>query len=118
MTVEASIYTLLRSMVADRVYPDVAPLGTTLPYITYQQVGGEALSFVDNTLPSKRNGRFQVNVWSNSRLNATTLAVLIENAFYTTTAMQARPIGGPVALYDEETNYYGSTQDFSIWSDR
>ena len=47
MTVEADIFNLLTGLVAGRVYPDLAPLGAARPYITYQQIGGRDLRWMD-----------------------------------------------------------------------
>jgi len=43
MTVEETIFSTLQSLVNDRVYPDIAPEETEFPYITFQQVGGDAI---------------------------------------------------------------------------
>lgn len=118
MSVESDIFNTLRGLVADRVFPDVAPFGTQRPYITYQQVGGEALAFMDNALPDKKHGRFQINVWSDTRAEAADLASQVEAAMVAATAFQARALGAPVALYDSETELRGSMQDFSVWSPR
>ena len=95
MTVETSIFSLLSSLVSSRVYPDTAPLSTPRPYITYQRIGGEAVTFVENTVPSMQNGVFQINLWSDTRMEASSIALAIESAFVTATAFQARPTGAP-----------------------
>lgn len=118
MTVEADIFNLLKPLVSNRVYPDVAPAGAAKPYIVYQQVGGEALGFLGNDIPSKKNGRFQVSCWAVSRSAASTLALQVENAFLAATTMQARPLGAPASSYEADTTLYGTRQDFSVWSDR
>ena len=43
MTTESTLFDTLKSLVSSRVYPDIAPAGTTVPYITYQQIGGDAV---------------------------------------------------------------------------
>lgn len=118
MTVEADIFTALRTLVSDRVFPDMAPLTTAQPYITYSQVGGEALSYLENAVPSKQNGRFQVNVWGATRASVSAVMLLVESALVTATAFQARPIGAPATGYDHDVLIYTSLQDFSIWSSR
>ena len=62
MTVESMLFDALKGLVSNRVFPDIAPDLTPRPYITYQQVGGVAVNFLDPTIPSKANGRIQVNV--------------------------------------------------------
>lgn len=118
MTVEADIYTLLRGLVGDKVYPDTAPLGTPPPYIVYQQVGGRTLQYLGREVPNKKNGRFQVSGWAGTRKAASALQLAIENAFMTATTFQAEPLGSPVATSADELPLKGSRQDFSIWSDR
>lgn len=118
MTVESDIYTLTKSLVGNRVFPDVAPLGTATPYLTYQQVGGEAVTFYGREVPSKKHGRFQINIWGKTRGEVAALSILLETAFITATAFTAEALGAPAAELDEEIPLYGTRQDFSIWSDR
>lgn len=118
MSVESDIVAALTSLVAGRVYPDLAPPAPQLPYIVYQQVGGEAPTFLERAVPSAKNGRFQVNVWAATRLQASALAVQAEAALTTATAFQCKPLGAFVAAFDDDTQLRGTTQDFSIWSAR
>jgi hypothetical protein len=113
MSIEADLFTALKTLVSNRVYPDVAPTGAAMPYITYQQVGGESVTFADATLPDKRNGRFQINVWSATRAEASTLMRTIANTVVTT--FKAEPMNEPISTFDLETRSYGSLQHFSIW---
>jgi hypothetical protein len=114
MTIESSIVAALTSLVAGRVYPDVGPFGVARPYITYQQAGGASVNFMDTaTLPSQSNGRFQINVWSDTRLASAALIKQVEQAMRST--LKATVIGQPASLHEPDTNLYGSRQDFSIW---
>lgn len=116
MTIEADIFTTLRALVSDRVYRDITPQTvTTLPRITFQQVGGSAVNFVDPTVPSKKNGRFQFNVWAADRDAAAALARQVEDALRVATGLQPTVLGAPVALFEQELNLYGTRQDFSFW---
>lgn len=115
MSVETTIFEALRGLVNDRVFPDVAPEETQRPYITYQQVGGESVNFVDATVPTKKNGRWQINVWADSRLDAAPLARLVEDTLRVIPELQTTVLGAPIARYDEETKLRGMTQDFSFW---
>ena len=117
MSLESVLYNALVPVCA-RVYPDAAPVGATLPYIIYQQIGGEATTFVDNLVPSKENGLFQIEVWSTTRLESKTLIKAVESAMTLTTGVQARPFGAARAAFDEETDLRGMMQDFSIWATR
>ena len=50
MSLEATLKTLLGPLVGGRCYPDTAPDGAAFPLIIYQQVGGEAVEFLDQTV--------------------------------------------------------------------
>lgn len=118
MTVETSIYTALKGLVGNRCFPDVAPLNTVKPFLTYIQIGGEALTYLENAVPSKQNGVFQVDCYADTRSATAALALAVESAMVTATSFQARPIGAPAARYDSDSLIYSSTQDFSVWSSR
>lgn len=118
MTVEADLFAALSPLVAGRVYPDVAPNSAAMPYLVYQQVGGDTVSFLERSMPSKKNGYFQATVWATTRAEVSALALQIESALVTSTAFQAEAKQGPVSAYTDESNTYGSHQQFSIWSDR
>lgn len=115
MTVEADLFAAIKSLTANRVYPDVAPVDAAKPYITYQQVGGEAVNFMESAAPGKRNGRFQINCWAETRVAAMSLARQAEDALIESTTLRAYVLGAPVAIYEEDTKLYGTRQDFSIW---
>ena len=117
MTVEATIFTTLTGLVAARVYPDVAPVGTIRPYITYQKVGGTAVNFLDQaTVPSKKMSRFQVGVWGDTRSSVAALAIQVEDALRVVSSLQTVVEGVPVASYEPDTGLRGSMQDFSFIS--
>ena len=118
MTVEADIYTALKGLVSNRCFPDFAPVATVRPYITYTQIGGEALSYMDDTLPSGKFGRFQVNVWAETRATASALMLQVEAAMIQAAAFQGRPLSAPSSAYDHDSLVYGSMQDFNVFSTR
>lgn len=113
--VEADIYNALSGLVDGRVFPDVAPEGTQKPFITYQQTGGKPVNFIGAEASDKKNARFQVNVWSETRAEASTLARQIENIMVAAPLL-AKVESGVVATYDAETKARGTLQDFSLWS--
>lgn len=116
MTVESSLFSLLSPLAGGRVFPDVAPLSTPRPYITYQQIGGRVLAPLSGTVPDKQHGLFQVNVWADSRAAAAALALQVESAFRQATVFQAKPDSAPIAQHEPDLSLYGTIQDFSIWS--
>lgn len=117
MTMEADLSALLKTK-CPRVFPDVAPSGTTLPYVTWQGIGGESLSFLDNTAGDKRHTLMQVNAWSSTRLQALQMAREIEDAMRASAAFVASPLGEPLSTYEPDVPVYGTLQRFSIWAAR
>lgn len=115
MSIEGDIFAALKGLVANRVFPDVAPETTARPYIVYQQVGGAAVNFLDPTAPSKKNGRFQVSVWADTRSQAAALARQVEDTLRVDPNLQATVLGAPVGVYEADTKLRGSHQDFSFW---
>lgn len=118
MTVESSLYDALKVLVSDnQAYPDVAPAGTPRPYLTFQQVGGLSINFLDSaTLPGKSHPRFQVTAWCDTRIAAKALIKQVETAVRGLTSMQPTVEGESVAVHEEDTGLYGARQDFSFFS--
>ncbi len=117
MSAEPTIVTTLGALVSNRVFPDVAPENTARPYITYQQVGGTGINFLDQaTVPNKRHARFQINVWAETREEVVTLMGQVETALRGLTALQPTVEAAPVASYEPDTGLRGSRQDFSFLS--
>lgn len=114
MSLESQLYDALKGLVANRVFPDVAP-DAALPYITYQQVGGEAINFTDGTMPDRSNARVQINVWAATRLEASQIGAAVESAVRAAAALQPTVLSARVALYDADTKSRGTMQDFSLW---
>ena len=115
MSIESEVFSALKGLVANRVYPDVAPLGTIRPFITYQGVGGSAVNFIEPTIPSKKNKRMQVNVWADTRTAAVTLAEQIEDAMRAVVVLHPTVLGASISTFEEDTKLYGCMQDFSLW---
>jgi hypothetical protein len=115
MTIETDFSDCIKSLTTNRCYPDVAPHSPTLPYTVYQQVGGEAESFLEGGTVPKRNARMQVASWAATRLAAAALARSVEDALVASTTLRATPLGAMTADYDEETRRFGARQDFSVW---
>lgn len=117
MTMETDLRALILP-ICSRVFNGPAPISTARPYVTFQQVGGEVVTFVGREVPSKRNAEVQINVWSNTTAEASSLALQIEAAMIGATAFQAMPLSAFSADYDPDVPIYGAMQDFSIWADR
>lgn len=117
MTVEADLYNVLKA-VCTRAFPDIAPTDTARPYITYQQIGGRVIAPLNKSVPDKQNGEFQINVWSDTRAEAASIALQVDAALRQAAAFVATPLSAPAADYDHDMLVYGARQEFSIWSSR
>ncbi|WP_416046679.1 DUF3168 domain-containing protein [Cupriavidus basilensis] len=116
MAIEADLFQALQGLVGGRVYPDLAPADVGLPFVTFQQVGGQPINFLAGA-PDKENGRFQLNVWSDDREQATALLRQIRRTLVEDPRLLATVMTGVVWPYEPLTKLYGATQDFSIWFD-
>lgn len=114
MALEADIYNALKTLAGGRVYPDVAPAGAALPYITWQQIGGYEPAFIDGQVADKCRALIQINVWNTSRLSCNTLARQAKTALVS--ALYGEAEGAFAAEYDPTTASYGTSQDIAIWS--
>jgi len=117
MTPEDHIEEVLAHLAEGRIFPDVAPINTATPYITYQVVGGEPMNFLSGDRPNKQHVRVQINCWAGARerAEASELSMLVEDALRSAIALQAEVVSGRVSTYDEETDLRGTMQDFSIF---
>lgn len=115
MSVDVQIFAALSPLAGGRVFPDVAPEGTARPYLTYQQVGGDALNFMEGTMPGKRNARIQINAWADTRLAASELSEQAEDALRLVLGLQAEVLGARVSIFEEDIKLRGARQDFSVW---
>jgi len=114
MSIESTIFAALAPLVANRCYPDLGPDPVTRPYITYQQVGGEAVNFLDPTVPDKKRSRFQVNVWGDTRAQVAALAAQVEDTLRVVTVLRTTVMGAPVGSYEPDTKLRGTFQQFSF----
>ena len=115
MSFEANLFAILAAA-CPRTFPDVAPLGTETPYLTWQQLGGESLRFLDNTAPDRRNVLVQVNAWSKTRAEATALIRQIEDELCASTLFTAIPEGEALSLFEDPLR--GCLQRFSVYASR
>jgi len=115
MTAESYIEAVLAQFASGRVYPDVAPQGAAVPYVTYQAVGGDPENFLSGDAPEKSYVRMQVNVWAATRLEASELGAQVEAAVRAAANLQPEVLTGRVATHDELTDHRGTMQDFGIY---
>lgn len=114
--VESIVYKALASLASGQVYPDVAPAKTPAPWLTYQVVGGQDFTGLDNELPSIENARVQISVWAKTRKEASQIMRQVKQALVNP-KIKGVPIGGPISNFESDTLLYGSSLDFSVTYD-
>lgn len=114
MSFESDFYDAIKGLVSNRVYPDVAPLNTTRPYITIQKVGGQAWNYLEGVFVGSRHARVQVNCFASTRNAANALARSVEVALVESPLkcwVETPAIDTPPS--DLTPPLYGTRQDFS-----
>lgn len=102
-----------------RVHIGTAPFGTTMPYVTWQHIGGDPLEWLDNTVADKRNAQIQINTWAATALQAFQLIQAIEATLRAAMpALIARPLSEPIGAYDDADVASGYLQTYTILGDR
>ena len=114
MTIEELVRQALGDLAAGRIFPDFAPTDTDLPFITYQAVGGQPINFLTGEKPGLTNVRVQINVWSESRIEASSLGAAVESAMREAVALKPEVVTGRASTLDDVTQYRGTMQDFSL----
>jgi hypothetical protein len=114
---ESDLSALLKT-VCPRSFPDVAPVNTPMPYVTFQHVGGPALRYYDNTPMDKRHSAMQINVWAKTRAECLLIARQIEDAMCSASVFNARPESEPIGNPEPDFARYGTVQDFTILAAR
>lgn len=112
MSIETDIEAAISALGYD-VYPDVAPISTPYPYVTYSQVGGQPTDALCGNA-NGQNARIQFNTWSLRRSEASTMMRAIESAL-TSAPLRAVSLGSLVAEYNSPTKAHGARQDLSFW---
>ena len=118
MTVESDLFDTLKGLVSSRCYPDFAPVGTVRPFICFEQTGGDAMHYLEGTLPDKKNGRFEVSVYADTRAACAALALQVEATMAAATVFTAYALHAPISDYAGDVMIYSSTQNFSVFSTR
>lgn len=115
MSFESDVFDAIKALVSNRVFPDVAPLSTTRPYVTYQKIGGTAINYLESVHPGRRIASYQVNCWANTRVAAAALSRSVEVALVQSTALRAFVESAAVDLHEDELSppLYGTRQDFT-----
>lgn len=118
MALESDLMAVLLA-VCPRVVVGTAPYGTTMPYVTWQHIGGDPLEWLDNTVADKRNVQIQINTWDSTPLKAFALMQTIEAALRAAMPqLIARPVSEPIGAYGDGDETPGYLQTYTIWGAR
>lgn len=112
--IENDLKTALANIAGGRCYPDIAPDSPVFPLLIYQQVGGRAYEYVNQSLPDHDHARVQVVAWAKTRLEAVETMYMARAAILAAIE-PAQTYGGTISIYNEDLKLYGSRQDFGIW---
>ncbi|MBV2180776.1 MAG: DUF3168 domain-containing protein [Castellaniella sp.] len=117
MSVETELFSLLKTLVDGRCYPDATPDAPVFPLIVYQGAGGRAHDYLERKLPDCEHYRIQINCWTKSRTTANALALQVRQRIIEQGAAfeSAETMGQAVGLYEEALKLYGARQDFGVW---
>lgn len=102
----------LNTLVAAKVYPGVAPLGTESPWIVYTGAGGVPVGDLDGP-DGIRNSRLRIDIYAADLDEAEALIQAVGRAMYE--QLKAMPLGEWSSSREEDTNLTRITQDFSLY---
>jgi hypothetical protein len=109
MSIETTLYAAINNdaavttLVADRIYPQVAPDSASVPYVTYQVISTEAHNKLAGA-PDTERKVVQVNCVSNSYANAKAIAEAIKSALNVSVGY----------LISEGDDYFSQTQNHRV----
>lgn len=115
MSLETDLVLTLQGQ-CPRVFPISAPLDTPRPFVTYTQIGGDSLRYVENTAADKRLALEQIDVWAASKAEALGLIQSIEDALCASALFVAKVAGEPRDRLEQDVEpwLYGMSQDFEV----
>jgi len=111
-----SHYTALKNIVGYGIYPVMAPLIATVPYIVYFKVSGSR-QYTHQGYNGIQNPRYQISVYDDSYLDAKNTAEIVKlalEAWSGSNHIQNIQIENDLDLIDEETKLYHVVVDFFI----
>lgn len=112
-----NIYALLRAnaavtdIVADRIYPVIAPQGGAAPYIVYTRISSAPNADLSGATDAE-NHRVQVDVYADTFADVHALADAAQVALNDA----GMPLGVNLDTQDQDTGLYRISFDQSIWS--
>jgi hypothetical protein len=113
--IEKTLNDVVAPFLDGRFFPGGAEYDTPRPYGYYNQIGGKAVTFIDNAEPSQRNAVMQINIWADTAAQASLLMQQIGAALRACPEMVARPFSEFLTRTETDLGLYGAQQDFTCW---
>jgi hypothetical protein len=113
MSIESDVQTAFGALVSGRCYPLTAPDPVVKPYIVFSTISDVQLNSLDG-YSGIAEKRIQVDVYTTGYGVAKTLALSVKTAMATT--LPASIHLSSQELFENDTQLYRVTMDFSIWS--
>jgi hypothetical protein len=119
VSLETDVVAVLQAQ-CPRVFPASAPVNTQRPFVTWEHIGGDPLRYMEGSAAPQRLALLQVNTWANTKAEAMTLALAIEDALCVASAITARPNGAARGDHSDEVEpaLYGALQEFEVLGTR
>ena len=111
---EETLVKILSALFGGRVFPDVAEIGTPVPFCVFRQIGGTPVNSLDGVPVGRKNALVEIVVVSRTRKETMELIRAVEDILVQS-PVYANVMSGAQSLYDEETELRAATQEFSIW---
>ena len=111
---EETLVKVLSELFGGRVFPDVAEIGTPVPFCVFRQIGGTPVNTLDGVPVGRKNALVEIVVVSRTRKETMELIRAVEDILVQS-PVYANVMSGAQSLYDEETELRAATQEFSIW---
>ena len=117
MSAETEIFQLLNG-ICPRVFPDIAPPETPMPFITYSGIGGPSMRYASGEAMASHYPTIQINVWSSQRAEALALIRQAEEVICAAASINAEPQSEPLWQHDPHVGAYGCLQRFDVFATR
>ncbi len=105
--------------VSERIYPSIAPSGTTKPYLTYSLISPGRV-YGHEGFAELSQSRYQVSVFTDSYASAKATAKQVKDAFegWKSGDMRGSQLAGESDLYEHDTKTYHIPLDFWVWHNK
>ena len=120
MTLETDLYSRLSTavtLVSGRIYPLVAPQGTTTPYITYAKISAGKY-YTHGGAAGLSRDRLQISVYSTGYVTAKAIVTQVVTAMEDWGDIQAAFKEHEIDMFETETSLFHVPVDYFVWHDQ